>query len=155
MFKNKKIFSWALYDWANSSFSTTVMAGFFPVFFKTYWSQGVSAVDTTARLGTAISISSFIIALVTPILGAISDLKELKKSMLVFFMIMGSAHCIWLGFIGSGEWESAMMAYGMSMMAFSASCVFYDSLLPTLGSEKDLDYASSLGYSLGYRGAVS
>ncbi len=152
MFKNKKILSWALYDWANSSFSTTVMAGFFPVFFKTYWSQGVSAVDTTSRLGTAISFSSFVIALVTPILGAMSDLRETKKIFLVLFMLVGTICCAWLGFIGTGQWPMAILAYGLAMMAFNASSVFYDSLLPSLGNEKDLDYASSLGFSLGYLG---
>ena len=79
----KKIYSWALYDWANSTFATTVMAGFFPVFFKSYWSQGTEAVVTTARLGTALSIGSFLMALISPSLGALADLRGSKK--LFFF----------------------------------------------------------------------
>lgn len=152
MKNSKKIYSWAFYDWANSSFSTTVMAGFFPVFFKTYWSQGASAVDTTARLGTIISISSLLIALMTPVLGAFSDLRSSKKKFLLFFTFVGALSCAGLGLIDEGQWVQAVFAYGLAMMAFSASCVFYDSLLPSLGQEKDLDYASSLGFSLGYLG---
>ena len=76
---NKQNLSWAMYDWANSSFATTVMAGFFPVFFKSYWSQGASAVETTSKLGTTIGVSSFLIALISPTLGAVADLRHNKK----------------------------------------------------------------------------
>ena len=76
---DKKTLSWALYDFGNSAFSTTVMAGFFPIFFKSYWSDGSSAIDTTARLGTSISAASFLIALMTPTLGAMADLTAKKK----------------------------------------------------------------------------
>ena len=44
---------WAMYDWANSAFATTVMAGFFPVFFKQYWNAGVPVTESTFRLGLA------------------------------------------------------------------------------------------------------
>ncbi|MGZ3796168.1 MAG: MFS transporter, partial [Pseudobdellovibrionaceae bacterium] len=63
MIKDKKILSWAFYDWANSAYATTVMAGFFPLFFQKYWSAGADSTITTTRLGTAISVSSFIIAM--------------------------------------------------------------------------------------------
>lgn len=152
MYKDKKILSWALYDWANSSFSTTVMAGFFPVFFKNYWSQGVQAIDSTARLGTTISFASLLIALLTPFLGAIADFRGSKKFFLAFFMIIGVLSCFWMATIGPGRWTDAALAYGFGMMAFSASSVFYDSLLPSIGRGTTLDYASSLGFSLGYLG---
>lgn len=150
--RRKQIFSWALYDWANSTYSTTVMAGFFPVFFKSFWSQGADSIVTTARLGTAISISSLIIALMSPTLGVVADLKGFKKHLCLLFMIVGVLCCAWMAFIPAGDWWSAILAYGISMMAFNASCVFYDSLLPFVADEEDLDYASSLGYSLGYLG---
>lgn len=141
-----------MYDWANSSFATTVMAGFFPVFFKSYWSQGASAVETTSKLGTTIGVSSFLIALISPTLGAVADLRHNKKFFLLLFMMIGVLACGLLSAVSQGEWFHAVILYGMAMMAFNASCTFYDSLLPYVAAEKDLDFVSSMGYSLGYLG---
>jgi UMF1 family MFS transporter len=150
--KKKEVFSWAMYDWANSAFSTTVMAGFFPVFFKNYWSEGMDPTLTTARLGTAISVSSLIIAVVSPTLGAMADLHGYKKNFNFLFMCLGALSCFAMGFIDQGQWQWAIFAYGLAMMGFNASSVFYDALLPEVASGREMDYASSLGYSLGYLG---
>jgi UMF1 family MFS transporter len=151
--KNKKqILSWSMYDWANSAYSTTVMAGFFPLFFKNYWSAGTDPLTTTARLGTAISVSSLLVALISPTLGAAADLKGFKKTLCLLFMIIGVISCAFMAFIHMGDWWSAILAYAAAMMAFNASCVFYDSLLPSVAEGPDVDVASSLGYSLGYLG---
>ncbi len=150
--RKKKILSWALYDWANSTYSTTVMAGFFPVFFKMFWSQGVDATVTTARLGTAISISSLVIAFLSPTLGVVADLKGFKKLFCLSFMVIGVLACGWMSFIPLGDWWNAILAYSIAMMAFNASCVFYESLMPFVAEPKEMDYVSSLGYALGYLG---
>lgn len=152
MIKDKKVLSWALYDWGNSAFSTTVMAGFFPLFFQKYWSAGIEPAVTTGRLGLAISVSSLAIAICSPLLGAITDLKAHKKRYVFLFMILGVLACAGMFFIPSGSWFPAIMAYSISMMAFNASCVFYDSLLPYIAQGRKMDYASSLGYALGYLG---
>lgn len=150
--EQKKILSWGLYDWANSAFSTTIMAGFFPVFFKHFWSQGFSAVETTAKLASTVSISSFLIAVVSPTLGAVADHKGQKKSFLILFMLVGVLCSGLLAYIPAGDWFSAAVVYGIGMIGFNASCVFYDALLPYVARKQNLDYASSLGYSLGYLG---
>ncbi|WP_373999326.1 MFS transporter [Bdellovibrio bacteriovorus] len=150
--QKKKIFSWALYDWANSAYSTTVMAVFFPIFFKSYWSQGADAVVTTARLGTAISVSSLAIALLSPTLGVMADLKGFKKLFCMIFTVVGVLACAVMGFIPMGDWLTAMVAYGIAMAAFNAASVFYDSLLPYVAQGRMMDYASSLGYAMGYLG---
>ncbi len=69
----RPVVSWALYDWANSAFATTVMAGFFPVFFKQHWNAGVIATESTFRLGVTSGLASLIIAVMAPVLGAIAD----------------------------------------------------------------------------------
>lgn len=150
--ERKKVLSWGFYDWANSSFSTTVMAGFFPVFFKNYWSQGFSSVDTTAKLATTISLSSLFIALISPTLGAVADHKGQKKLFLIIFMIIGVIGTGILAFIQAGDWLMAAIVYGLAMMAFNASSVFCDALLPIVARKVNLDFASSLGYSMGYLG---
>jgi UMF1 family MFS transporter len=69
----KAVFGWAMYDWANSAFATTVMAAFFPIFFKQYWSAGADPTVSTANLGLANSTASALIAVAAPVLGAIAD----------------------------------------------------------------------------------
>lgn len=150
--EKKTILSWAIYDWGSSAYSTTVMAGFFPIFFKQYWSTGVDATLTTARLGIAISVSSLLIAFLSPFLGAFADLKGLKKSFCFVFTILGVLACLWMGFIPQGDWLGALWAYAVALMGFNAASVFYDSLLPLIAKAEDMDYVSSLGYSLGYLG---
>jgi UMF1 family MFS transporter len=80
---NKTIWAWSLYDWANSAFATTVMAGFFPVFFKAYWSTGATVQQSTFYLGMANSIASIVVAALAPILGAIADRGSMKKKFLI------------------------------------------------------------------------
>lgn len=150
--QKKRILSWAFYDWANSGYATTVMAAFFPVFFKQYWSVGTDAVVTTARLGVTISVSSLAIALMSPTLGVIADLKGYKKLFCLGFTVIGVVGCAWMGFIPQGDWTSALWAYGITLAAFNAASVFYDSLLPYVADHRYMDFASSLGYSLGYLG---
>ena len=150
--QRKKVLSWAMYDWANSAYSTTVMAGFFPVFFKNFWSSGTDHIVTTGRLGTAISVSSLIIALLSPTLGVMADFRGFKKALCLSLMLVGVIACGWMTFIPMGDWWSAILAYGIAMAAFNASCVFYEALLPHVASHEDLDYVSSLGYALGYLG---
>ena len=79
LFRSRPIFAWALYDWANSVFATTVIAGFFPVFFKQYWSAGADAVTSTAQLGFANSIGSVFILVAVPVLGAVADGGAARK----------------------------------------------------------------------------
>ena len=69
----QQLWAWALYDWGNSAFATTVMAGFFPLFFKQYWSAGANVSESTLKLGAANSVASIIVALCAPLLGAIAE----------------------------------------------------------------------------------
>ena len=78
--KRKIIYSWAIYDWANSAFATTVMAGFFPLFFKAYWANPDNPTESTFYLGIGNSIASIIIAGFAPFLGAIADKGSSKKN---------------------------------------------------------------------------
>ncbi len=69
----KSVWGWAIYDWANSAFATTVMAGFFPIFFKQYWSVGTDINTSTALLGLGNSAASLLVALCAPVLGVLAD----------------------------------------------------------------------------------
>ena len=148
----KKVVSWAFYDWANSAYSTTVMAGFFPIFFEKFWSNPDDVIQSTYQLGIANSVSSIIIALVSPILGAIADRGSAKKKLLITFAFLGIVMTGGLWFVQQGEWKLAVFFYVIATIGFMAGNIFYDSLLPSVATRDKVDYVSSLGYSLGYLG---
>lgn len=150
--QKKSIWSWAMYDWANSAFATTVMAGFFPIFFGAYWSSGVSGVDTTARLGFANSIASLVVALIAPFLGAIADKASSKKKFLFTFAFIGIIMTGGLFMVHQGDWQIAAFMYVVATIGFSGGNIFYDSLLPSIASEKKVDSVSSFGFAMGYIG---
>ena len=148
----KSIYSWALYDWANSAYATTVMAGFFPLFFKAYYSADVDVTMSTAQLGFANSASSFVVVLLAPLLGAIADVASLRKRFLFLFAFLGILMSASLALVGRGEWELAVFVYVLANIGFMGSNTFYDGLLPSVSSEQNVDYVSGLGFALGYLG---
>ncbi len=148
----RKVLSWALYDWANSAFAITVMSAFFPLFLKQYWSDGADATLTTFRLGLANSIGSIVIALLSPVLGAIADQGGTRKRYLVLFAAMAIVMTGALQFVARGEWPLAIALYVLAVIGFSGSNSFYDALLVSVAREPQFDKVSSLGFALGYLG---
>ena len=152
LFGNRPVLSWALYDWANSVFSTTVIAGFFPVFFKQYWSSGTDAATSTAQLGFANSIGSVFILIAAPILGALADGGASRKKYLAVFTALGVAGSAGLYFVGQGDWSTAAIVYVLASIGFSGAFIFYDALIVAVSPPGRYDEVSAFGYSLGYIG---
>lgn len=148
--RSKGVISWILYDCANSVFYTTIMAGFFPLFFQKYWSSGVDSHISTQRLGIILSVSGFLLAVLSPLLGVISDKKKYKKNFLVGFMFIGVLLTVGLSFVPQGNWLAAAMMYGAALFCCTASTIFYDSLLISVADAEDYDMVSSKGYAYGY-----
>ena len=153
MKENKRaVWSWAFYDWGNSAYSTTVMAGFFPLFFKEYWADPHNPNQSTFYLGMANSIASIVVASLAPLLGSIADQGSAKKKFLTFFAFLGVIMTGGLWMVSQGNWQMAVLFYVMATIGFASGNVFYDSLLPDLASEERVDVVSSLGFGLGYLG---
>ena len=150
--KRKKVISWALYDWANSAFATTVMAGFFPLFFKSFWAADLSPAESTAVIGTTNSLAGLFIMLSAPILGAYSDLGKLKKKFLAFFALLGVLSTGYLYFIPQGDWVIAASLYALAVVGFSGGNIFYGSLIVSVSEQDQRHKVSSLGFSMGYLG---
>jgi len=148
----KKILSWALYDWANSAFATTVMAGFFPVFFKEYWSAGTSVTVSTFQLGVANSGAGLIVAFLAPLLGAIADCGNTKKEVSILLRPVGNPHNGFSVPRGRRRLENRSALLHSGHRRFSGANIFYDSLIVNVAPVRKLDFVSSLGFSLGYFG---
>ena len=153
MKENKRaVWSWAFYDWANSAYSTTVMAGFFPLFFKEYWADPHNPSQSTFYLGMANSIASMVVAALAPLLGSVADQGSIKKKFLTFFAFLGVIMTGGLWMVAQGNWQMAVLFYVIATIGFASGNVFYDALLPGLASEERVDAVSSLGFGIGYLG---
>jgi UMF1 family MFS transporter len=144
--------AWAMYDWANSAFWATIIL-IFPIHFITVASVGDPVPVATTRLATATTIAMSIIAVISPVLGAIADFAGIKKKLLGAFLALGVAATAVMYFIGPGAWPLAAVLFILGNIGVSGSQAFYDSLLPHVAREDEVDRVSSAGYALGYLGS--
>ena len=152
LFANREILSWSFYDWANSAFATTVIAGFFPVFFKQYWANSQTEVESTFYLGLVNAIASLVIVIFAPLLGALADRLSRRKKMLMSFAVLGILMTTGLSLLAEGAWVAALLLYFFALIGFSGSNIFYDSLILNVASLNQVDRVSSMGFALGYLG---
>ena len=150
--ERRQQWSWALYDWANSAFATTVMAGFFPIFFAKYWAADLAPGERTYWLGWAGSIASVVVMIAAPLLGGMADRRGLKKRFLLVCTVIGAAATAALYTVGQGEWQTALTLFTLASIGFFAGISFYDSLIVHVARPEQLDRVSALGYGLGYLG---
>ena len=144
--------AWAMYDWANSAFQTTVITAVFPRFFSDYAAAGLTPVQATTRFAWVSTIAAVIIAVLGPPLGAFADARAKKKNMLAIAMAIGVIATLLMAFIGRGGWLYAALVFLVGNVAITASFVFYDSLLPHIAAHEEMDRVSTAGYALGYVG---
>jgi UMF1 family MFS transporter len=140
-----------MYDWANSAFATVVMAGFFPLFFKSYWHAGDPG-SSTLYLGVANSLASLAIVVMAPLLGAIADQMGGRKKFLIMFAATGIVMTGLLPLAGAGHSLLAVFLYVLATFGFMGGNIFYDALLVDVSPPERRDQISSLGYGLGYLG---
>ncbi len=148
----KAIVSWCLYDWANSAFALTVMAAFFPAFFTKYWCSGADTAIITFRLGMGNTVAGLIVAVLSPLLGAIAGAGRAKKKFLFMFICVGVVMTSGLFFVAQGQWLFALTIYIFARMGFSLANLFYDAFIIDVALPRERDVVSSLGYGLGYLG---
>lgn len=158
----REIFGWAMYDWANSAFSTTVGT----VFLGPYLTELAKAaadpsglvyfmgipIAPASFLPYAISFSVALQVLFLPILGAIADYSHLRKQMLMAFAVLGAASTTMLFFVQADLWWLGGVLFVVANLSFGAAVVFYNAYLPDIASEDKRDTVSSFGWAMGYLG---
>jgi len=142
-----------MYDWANSAFTTTIMAAFFPPFYRAMaMTAGASPSDATAYWGYTTSIALLLIALIGPILGTIGDSRRMKKKMVAFFAGLGVTSSALFVFLGDDTYLLGSVLFILGNIGFAGGNIFYESLLPHIATRGDVDEVSSRGYAFGYLG---
>ena len=142
--------AWAWYDWANSVYFTTVITAVFPSFFSTYAAAGLEPAQATARYGLITTASVLVVAIASPVLGALADHSGIKKKLLAMFMAIGVVACASMVFITEGDIALASALFFIGNIGVSGSLVFYDSLLPHVARPEETDRVSAAGYAMGY-----
>ena len=144
--------AWAMYDWANSAYQTTIIAAVFPVYFNAVAAKGLASDVALARLGWASALAIFIVAIIAPVLGAMADHSAIKKPLLAAFASLGILTCFSMFWIREGDWLLALTLFVIGNIGVAGSIVFYEALLPHLVPPEKLDAVSSAGYAIGYLG---
>jgi len=148
----KMVRSWMMYDWANSAFATTMMAAVLPIYYLTVAASNLPEHLATSYWGFTQTIAMIIVAVISPILGAIADSSRSKVRFLRVFAYMGVLACLLMAFTGNGTYLFVSVCYILGVIGFSGGNTFYDSILTDVAPLDKRDEISSKGYMFGYIG---
>jgi UMF1 family MFS transporter len=142
-----------MYDWANSAFATTMMAAVLPIFYSEVAASTLAdAQQATSYWGITQSIAMLLVAVLTPILGAVADYSGRKTIFLRLFAYIGVAASIGFVFVGNGDYVLASLLFIAGTIGYSGGNAFYDAMLNDVAPPGERDYVSSRGYAYGYIG---
>ncbi|MFY2559034.1 MFS transporter [Corallococcus terminator] len=144
--------AWAMYDWANSAYVTTVIAVVFPIYYATVASKGLEREVATSRFAAVTAVALGTVAVLSPVLGALSDRAGRLKTLLGVFLALGLVSTLGLAGVGQGDWVWALVCFGVGNVGVTGSIVFSDALLRHIAKDEELDRVSTAGYALGYLG---
>ncbi len=145
--------AWCIYDWANSTYSTSIIAAILPPYFSSVaHAAGFTKTQASSIWGYVTSSAMLSVALLAPILGALADYTETKKKYMFGFFLLGVIFTALLVLVDSGKWLLCLVFFAISGIGFAGANVFYDSLLPHVAKHDEVDQVSTKGYALGYLG---
>ena len=143
----RKVFSWALYDFANTIFSMNIVSRYFPVMVVTVLG------GTDLAIGVSRSAAMVLVALTMPVIGAIADQRNNRR---VFLFIFTLACCLLTAVLNlTGELVTELLIFGLAIFSYQSALTFYNALMPSVTTKDKLGYVSGFGVALGYVGSVS
>jgi UMF1 family MFS transporter len=148
----RELRAWALYDWANSAFVTTIMAAIFPIYYDQVAAAELTPDVALYRFAMATFVALFFVALLSPLLGALSDLTGRRKALLLGFQCVSVTATALMWFIERGDWLLALGLFVVGNVGVAGAFTFYDALLRHVARVDELDRVSAAGYALGYLG---
>ena len=150
--QRREVRAWAMYDWADSAFHSTIITAVFPPFFAEYAAAGLAPIEATTRFAWTTTIAVTIVAIVSPVLGALADYRPLKKPLLAIFMAISLVSVTAMAAIPQGAWLLAAGLFLVANVGERVSWVFYDALLPHVAAPDEIDRVSTAGFAIGYFG---
>lgn len=148
----KELRAWAMYDWANSAFVTSMMGAILPIYYVSVSGTSLPPESRTAYWGYTQSVALVLVAVTSPVLGAAADFLGAKKIFLAGFASMGVLGSFLLFFASEGDWFFASAAFVVGNVGYASGNVFYESLLPHVARPDEIDRVSTAGYATGYLG---
>lgn len=148
----QNVFIWSLYDFANSSFTTLVVT----FIYATYFTEAIAEnkIIGTALWSRAVSFTAIFVAIASPIMGAIADKSDLRKTFLTIMTYISVFGSIMLYFIMPGEVMKALTWFVIANIGFELGGVFYNAYLPEIAPENKIGRVSGYGWSFGYVGGL-
>jgi UMF1 family MFS transporter len=143
--------AWAVYDWANSVFFTTIVQ-VYPLFFVRVAAAGRDEPWARSTFAFATATAVILMGLIGPVLGTIADLRGAKKAMLGAFLALGVLSTAAMYLVGTGEWVLGIVVFVLGNIGVTATLAFYNSLLPAVAGPEEADRVSAAGFGLGYLG---
>jgi UMF1 family MFS transporter len=155
-----------MYDWANSVHNLVIITVIFPIYYQgtalvSEVTDGKNLVeffsykfDKNALYTFTISAASLVLVLLNPILTGIADYSGRKKMFMKFFCYLGAASCAYFYFFTPDNLEMTMIAFGLSIIGWGGSLVFYNAFIPQIATEQNYDRLSARGFAFGYVGSV-
>jgi UMF1 family MFS transporter len=141
-----------MYDWAASAYQTTIMVAVFPIYFVRVAGADLPPSSATQRFAAVNTLALVVIALLSPILGAISDYRALKKPFLAGFLVLGCTTVAGMFLLQRGDIGLASVLFALSLIGATGTFVFYEALLPHIAQPDEIDRVSTAGYAIGYLG---
>ena len=139
----RELRAWAMYDWANSAFMTTIIGSVFPIYYAQVAAATLDPATAAFRFSMATTLALGFVTILSPVLGTIADFAPVKKKFLGASVAIGAGGTGAMYWIGHGDWALALTLFALGNIGAMASLIFYDSLLPHVAHGDELDRAVS------------